>query len=255
MQIDWLTVTAQIVNFLVLAWLLYRFLYTPITRAMERREARIAERLDEAARLGAEAEEEAERLRRQQEELAEKSAQILADAEATASSERERLTRQARDDIESQKRTWWNELETQRTEFLRDIRQRAQTHFHALARRALGELADEALEERMSRVFARKLTALDDGSKSRLAAAARTGGATVTSGFTLTDKAQQALTKAIHAEILDGTAIAFEQDPAVICGIQLRMGGQTVGWNLERYFEELETRLDQDLDERLPHAE
>ena len=48
MQIDWLTVAAQIVNFLVLVWLLQRFLYGPITRAMARRETRIEDRLADA---------------------------------------------------------------------------------------------------------------------------------------------------------------------------------------------------------------
>ena len=48
MQIDWLTVAAQIINFLVLIWLLQRFLYRPITNAMARREARIEERLSDA---------------------------------------------------------------------------------------------------------------------------------------------------------------------------------------------------------------
>jgi F-type H+-transporting ATPase subunit b len=45
MQIDWLTVIAQIVNFLILVWLLKRFLYHPVITAMDRREQRIAERL------------------------------------------------------------------------------------------------------------------------------------------------------------------------------------------------------------------
>ena len=38
MQIDWLTVAAQILNFLVLAWLLKRFLYRPVIDAMTQRE-------------------------------------------------------------------------------------------------------------------------------------------------------------------------------------------------------------------------
>ena len=45
MQIDWLTVAAQIVNFLVLVWLLQRFLYRPIVSAMAERENRIETRL------------------------------------------------------------------------------------------------------------------------------------------------------------------------------------------------------------------
>ena len=62
MQIDWLTVAAQIVNFLVLVWLLQRFLYRPITEAMARREDRIATRLAEAKDARAKVEAEAERL-------------------------------------------------------------------------------------------------------------------------------------------------------------------------------------------------
>jgi F-type H+-transporting ATPase subunit b len=46
--INWFTVTAQIFNFLVLVYLLKRFLYKPIVRAMDERERRIASRLEEA---------------------------------------------------------------------------------------------------------------------------------------------------------------------------------------------------------------
>ncbi len=48
MAIDWITVSAQIVNFLILVWLLKHFLYQPIIRAMDRREQRVSERLNEA---------------------------------------------------------------------------------------------------------------------------------------------------------------------------------------------------------------
>jgi F-type H+-transporting ATPase subunit b len=46
--IDWFTVCAQIVNFLVLVALLKHFLYGPILRAMDAREQTIADRLAEA---------------------------------------------------------------------------------------------------------------------------------------------------------------------------------------------------------------
>ena len=51
-MINWFTVVAQIVNFLILIWLLQRFLYAPITDAMARREERIQSRM--AAALKAE---------------------------------------------------------------------------------------------------------------------------------------------------------------------------------------------------------
>ncbi len=48
MEIDWLTVSAQIVNFLVLVWLLQHFLYKPVIDAMDRRQQSIADNINEA---------------------------------------------------------------------------------------------------------------------------------------------------------------------------------------------------------------
>jgi F-type H+-transporting ATPase subunit b len=48
MLIDWFTVGAQVVNFLILVWLLKRFLYKPILHAIDEREQRIAKELADA---------------------------------------------------------------------------------------------------------------------------------------------------------------------------------------------------------------
>src|ERR1700722_9359511 len=45
MLIDWFTVGAQAVNFIILVWLLKRFLYKPILNAIDAREKRIAAEL------------------------------------------------------------------------------------------------------------------------------------------------------------------------------------------------------------------
>ena len=48
MLIDWFTVGAQALNFLILVWLMKRFLYKPILRAIDEREKRIASELADA---------------------------------------------------------------------------------------------------------------------------------------------------------------------------------------------------------------
>jgi F-type H+-transporting ATPase subunit b len=48
MLIDWFTVGAQVVNFLILVWLMKRFLYKPILHAIDAREKRIAKELADA---------------------------------------------------------------------------------------------------------------------------------------------------------------------------------------------------------------
>jgi len=69
MNIDWLTVAAQVVNFLILVYLLKRFLYKPVIAAMDRREARIRDRLEKAREREQEAQSRAESYESAQAEL------------------------------------------------------------------------------------------------------------------------------------------------------------------------------------------
>ena len=48
MLIDWFTVISQIINFLILIFLLKRFLYRPILKAIDAREERITNELQAA---------------------------------------------------------------------------------------------------------------------------------------------------------------------------------------------------------------
>jgi F-type H+-transporting ATPase subunit b len=69
MLIDWFTVVAQIVNFVILLWLMKRFLYQPILSAIDARESRIAAELSEAATKLAEAEAKREVFQRKNDEI------------------------------------------------------------------------------------------------------------------------------------------------------------------------------------------
>lgn len=56
MELNWSTFILEIVNFLVLVWILKRFLYRPVLDVIERRRKAVETRLAEAARLHDEAE-------------------------------------------------------------------------------------------------------------------------------------------------------------------------------------------------------
>ena len=58
MLIDWFTVGAQVINFVILVWLMKRFLYKPILNAIDAREQRIAAELADAEAKRAEAQKE-----------------------------------------------------------------------------------------------------------------------------------------------------------------------------------------------------
>ena len=69
MLIDWFTVAAQALNFLVLVWLMKRFLYKPILHAIDEREKRIAAEMANADKKKAEAEKESDEFKHKNEEF------------------------------------------------------------------------------------------------------------------------------------------------------------------------------------------
>ncbi len=80
MQIDYFTIVAQIINFLVLVFLLRHFLYRPVIKAMDEREQKMVSRLKDAEQKREEAEAEAESFRQMKQELEDKRQEMLTKA-------------------------------------------------------------------------------------------------------------------------------------------------------------------------------
>src|SRR5471030_2866636 len=94
MLIDWFTVGAQALNFIILVWLLKRFLYKPILNAIDARENRIAAELANAATTRTAAETERVEFQRKSTALDEQRSALLGKAVDEAKAERERLLAQ-----------------------------------------------------------------------------------------------------------------------------------------------------------------
>ena len=241
MQIDWITVSAQIVNFLVLVWLLKRFLYRPVIAAMDRREQRISDRLSQAQQRERKAEEASENYRARQHELERAREDLLAEARDEAGEEKRQLLEQARDEVDEQRRQWRRQVEQERQEFMEGLRRRAVESIQAIARRALGGLADSELEERIVQRFIGQLKSADKDTRNALAAG--DGPVRIHSGFALDSSVRGRLTRAVH-ELLGGDVdVDYGQDEALLCGIELRRGERRLSWNLADYLDELEQRL------------
>src|SRR5476649_830687 len=96
MLIDWFTVGAQALNFLILVWLMRRFLYQPILAAIDTREKKIAAELADAAAKKAEAKQDRDEFQHKNEEFDQQRAALLTQATDAAKTERQRLFDEAR---------------------------------------------------------------------------------------------------------------------------------------------------------------
>ena len=257
MQIDWLTVAAQIVNFLILVWLLQRYLYRPIVKAMDDREQRIAARLREAAEQKAIADREAQSYRSQRDALERDKETILSGARQEAGDSKRSLEEVARHEVEERRLEWLRQLEDEKRAFLHEMRRRGAEHVLTLARRALKELADAGLEEQMAAVFAKRLDDLEPHLREKIAKACEDAGGAVTvrTRFDLAADEQRRITRTIHKGISETANVSYERSDEGISGIELIVGSQTVAWTLEHFLDDLERHLGKELAEVIPHAE
>ncbi|NIP73234.1 MAG: F0F1 ATP synthase subunit B [Gammaproteobacteria bacterium] len=241
MQIDWVTVAAQIANFLVLVYLLKRLLYQPVITAMEARERRIAERLNEAERHEEEAEREGRAYRDKADSLDRRRDELIRQAEQEAEARRRELLEQARGEVDDTRAQWQQEIEREQRDFLTALRARAAESISAIARRALHDLADAELEEQIVQAFLSRLAGLDE--RQREAIGKASGPLRVVTSFELTGELRQGIAEAVHEHLSAGREIHFEQAGELVAGIELRTEGRKLGWSIDQYLETLEAQL------------
>lgn len=249
MQIDWLTVSAQIVNFLVLVLLLRWALYRPLARALQARQEAVAQRLTEAEQARARAEAAAEEHRAALRALDQARHDRLLAAEAEAEARRSALIDAAKAEVSAQRSAWQAQIAAEKSAFLDRLRHRAGDSFVIMARNILSEMADQDLVDRMARTFAARLGGLDRADRDRLREAFDAGKPPeIQSSLPLSETAQGVVAEALGDLLGKPVTPVFADKVDLSCGLVLRLGAQHVGWtiadHLDRFAQEVSALLD-----------
>jgi F-type H+-transporting ATPase subunit b len=245
MLIDWFTVGAQVLNFLILVWLLKHFLYQPILNAIDAREKGIAAQLAEATTQKAEAQKEHAEFQSKNKEFDEQRSALLGKATDEAKTEREQLLDQARKDSDALLAAQAAALQNDQKRLGTEIVRLTKEEVFGIARKTLGDLATVSLEERMGEVFTRRLREMDAQAKSSLGAALKAGPepAILRSTFALPADQQAAIQNALNETFSAQIRVKFETAPDAVCGIELSAGGQKVAWSIADYLKALDRKV------------
>ena len=256
MLIDWFTVGAQALNFLILVWLLKRFLYKPIIHAIDAREKRIATELADAGARKAEAQKERDEFQHKNDAFDQQRGTLLSKATEEAKAERQRLLDEARKAADA--------LSAKRQETLRNdahnlnqaISRRTQQEVFAIARKALKDLATTGLEERLGEVFTRRLREMNGPAKAGLGEALKTTSspALVRSAFDMPPEQRATIQNALNETFSADIHLRFETVPDLVSGIELTTNGQKVAWSIADYLASLEKGVDELLKDKDKHA-
>lgn len=252
MLIDWFTVIAQVLNFLILVWLLKRFLYKPILKAIDAREKKVADELADADAKEAEAQKEKEEFRRKNEEFDQQRAMLVSKAKDEAKAERQRLLEEARKEASDLRSKQQEALRNDKQSLHQAISLRAQQEVFAIAGKVLKDLAGSSLEELTVNVFVQRLRELKGEEKEHFASALGTSSnrVLVRTAFYLPQAQRDLVKKTIKETLGIEIQSRFETAPDVVSGIELTANGQKVAWSIAGYLSSLEKSIDELLKEQ-----
>lgn len=248
MGIDWWTLLAQIVNLLVLIWLLKKFLYHPMLKIIEQRQSLIAIEIQQAKDATKEAEAQLEMYQKKVADFDSKRNALFQEAMQEANSFKEKLTGESKQAIQMSKKNWQLELSQEKQSFDEGLQNAIIANFKVFANDALHDMADESLIERIISKFYEQMEKMPLSDRKKFAISV-----TETKKIIFeTDEVLDKKTKdALKAYILKwcgvkDNAVKFEykQNHSLICGLSVKAGEQMIAWNLAAYLDEFKNNMD-----------
>lgn len=234
MQLDWSTLVLEIVNFLVLVWLLQRFLYRPILSVVATRQAAI----EAAARHARETQEQAAALQAQYESRLQtweqERAKGRADLQEELRATRERAAAALQDSLEQERR------KAKVLDERRDAEEAARREREAIrqglvfVRQLLSELAGPELQGRLVQLAVGELQRLPEQRKSALREALQAASEppAVTSAYPLPASEREALARALGQIVDSVRECRFREDASLLAGVRINVGPWVLHANL-----------------------
>jgi F-type H+-transporting ATPase subunit b len=265
MLIDWFTVGAQAVNFLILVWLMKRFLYKPILNAIDAREKKVAAELADADAKRAEALKERDQFKQKNDDFDRQRLELMNKAQDDAKAEREKLLEEARQAAEQLRMKSKERFAIDAENLKQSISHRTQQEVFAIARKTLSDLASASLEEQVTATFIRRISEMDSSARASLVASLTSGitsssisgsatgstsasvsvfgstsSPTVRSAFELSPEQRAAIEAALNQALSLHLQLNFQTAPELISGIELVANGQSIAWNISDYLKAME---------------
>lgn len=231
----------QVLNFSVMAVLLYAWAYKPILNMLERRKAKIAQGMEDA-RIAAEARANAEKeAAKIISEAQAKAAQVVADATQRAEAAGREVKLAVEAEANREKESALAEVNVEREKILGELRGQVAALAIAATQKLIGESLDEKRQHSLITEF---FSGIKTGKVSVLEGAELSGAsAEVTSALPLTADEKETVKKDILARAGSVATVTFRIDPSIMGGLVIRIGGKVLDGSVSGQLESLRQSL------------
>lgn len=249
MGIDLVTLIAQIINLLILLFLLRKFLYLPVMRAVEARQKAVADELQAAEEAQKHAQNTIKACEKQTQKLEAQKQDILQKAHQEADDLAAELTARAQDEYVAAQKQWQRRMLAEQDSFVHTMQKAVTLQFNHFAQKALRQIADVDINDLAVDCLLKQLDNLSPEQQVEYAADFRAKKRIeIQSAASLTEENQQKLTKYLRRkwQLLPQTQIVFTVNDELICGLSIVAEEQLISWNLEEYMRQFGQNLKQE---------
>lgn len=234
MELSWSTFLLEIINFLVLVWILKRFLYRPVLSALEKRRQSIQETLDQAARRQDDAVALERKYQGRLQEWEQEKQQARQSLEAEIQAARSERLRQLQKELEEEREKADAVEQRRQSEMDRHYQQQAHRQAARFAGKILTAVAGPEMDTRLFDLFIDQLQALDEEDISSLRGACRNHQESlkVTSATVLSDEQKQRLQHNLDNLCGKGQSIEYHEDAELVAGLRITLGARVLRLNL-----------------------
>lgn len=245
MKINWFTLIAQVINFLILVWLLKRYLYKPILTAVDEREKKIKDQLEDAKSEKENAKKEQDEFNKKNETFEQQKKELMEKTIAETNEERKKLLENARKEANELSSKIEEESKKSQQNLNQEIALKTEQEVFAITKKALIDLASSNIEEQTINVFIKRLKELKEEEKKKFISAFTSTSSIIctSSAFELTNNLKTEIEKSVN-DILGLTAqFKFIVVPKLISGIELDANGYKLAWSISEYLNSLEKNI------------
>lgn len=247
MKIDWFTVIAQIINFLVLMWLLKRFLYKPILSSIDERETNIKNQLLDAESQKKEAAQAKDEFNYKNETFNKEKDELMQKAAAEAKTEGDKLKENARNEANELKDRLEKAFTEDQATKNNNMAKRLKGEVLDIARKTLTDLSSVSLEGQTVEVFLKRINELKANEKTKFSEALKGGKPIlVQSAFTLSANQQGSIQKTVSGLLKTENTYEFKTRPELINGIEILTNGYKLSWSVTDYLKSFEDDVEAD---------
>nr|WP_255775352.1 F0F1 ATP synthase subunit delta [Microbulbifer sediminum] len=221
----------EIVNFLVLVWLLKRFFYKPLQAVISRRQKGIESRLAEAGKAQAEARDLKQQYEQRLENWKEEARQARDKLQRDIHAERQKLQKELEDSLQKQREQAEIVQQRQQHELRRQMEQQAMEQGSQFAAKLLQQGAGPELQQRLLDLLLGSLEELTEAQRRPLREQMQETAAVVeiVSAFPLEGPQRQDLEEALRDVLQQDYPYHYIEDPKLLSGLRITVGPWQLG--------------------------